>query len=345
VDTNYVCPYCRHELTDFSFCYFCSYCKINWPLVSGIPRFAKNELSYSVFRSDVAGKVTELAEQKSWQEAIDTYSNTVGTYTLGYIKNESRADWHIILPLDQNATVLDIGSGWGNIAISLSRWCKLVYCCDVNMINLRLLRARLRDRNISNVAAFQYEPNAFLHLPFRDSSIDVALLNGVLEWIGAADIEASPGRIQLEALKEIRRILKPGGALYIGIENRYSLSTLCGQRMHGELPFVGLLPRMISNLITKMITGKPHRTYIYTLFGYRRLLSRAGFVNTDFYIPYPSYHDPNYLIPLKECWIKRYWLEKLLGGRTMKYRLAQYLRMSWLPFHWLAYSYGIKCTK
>jgi hypothetical protein len=35
------------------------------------------------------------------------------TYMLGYIKNESRADWHIILPLDQNATVLDIESAWG----------------------------------------------------------------------------------------------------------------------------------------------------------------------------------------------------------------------------------------
>ena len=173
---------------------------------------------------EIAEKVTELAEQKNWQEAIDTYSNSIGKYTLGYITNEARADWHILLPLNPEATVLDIGSGWGNIAISLSRWCKKVYCGDVNMINLRLLRTRLRDRKIKNVSLFQYEPNTMLRLPFKDSSIDVVLLNGVLEWMGAAEIDAAPQKIQLKALMEIKRVLKSGGALYIGIENRCSLA-------------------------------------------------------------------------------------------------------------------------
>ncbi len=110
----------------------------------------------------------------------------------------------------------------------------------------------LLKQHCKNVISFQYEPNSFLRLPFPDSSIDVAVLNGVLEWMGAVDIDASPGRVQLKALKEIRRILKPGSALYIGIENRYSTAALRGQRMHGELPFVGLFPRLLSNFLTKL---------------------------------------------------------------------------------------------
>jgi len=298
-----------------------------------------------VFNDAVADKVTELAEQVSWLQAIEKYSSTIGTYTLNYIKDESRADWHVILPINKKSIILDIGSGWGNIAISLSARCRLVYCCDVNMTNLRLLRARMKDRAIKNVKMFQYEPNDFLQLPFPDSSIDIALLNGVLEWMGAVDIDASPARIQKEALKEIFRVLKPGGSLYIGIENRYSISTLGGQRIHGELPFVGLLPRIISNFITKLVQGRQHRTYIYSIYGYRKLLKYAGFGKVDFYLPYPSYHQPNYMIPLDPPWVKQYWLDQLSVSRSRKYRYFKKIGVSKLPFHLLAYSYGIRCMK
>lgn len=342
---EFVCPNCRSPLSNTDDLLTCGKCRSSWTIEYGIPRFANSEVEWSVFDSNIASKVTELAENVGWKEAIDTFSNTLGTYTVNYIKDESRADWHVVLPLHADATVLDIGSGWGNIALSLSRWCKQVYCCDVNMINLRLLNVRMRDNGITNVTTFQYEPNSFLRLPFLDSSIDIVVLNGVLEWMGVAAIEASPTRIQIEALKEIRRVLKPGGALYIGIENRYSIAALRGLRIHGELPFVGLFPRFISNLITKLIRRKPHRTYIYSLGGYRRLLSQGGFLQTDFYLPYPSYHHPNSLIPLEPAWMKQYWINQMLTSRKMKYKLFMSLGLSRLPFHWLAFSYGIRCVK
>ncbi len=342
---EFVCPNCRSALSNNDNLFTCIACKSSWEIAYGIPRFAKTEIEWSVFNSEISEEVTNLAEQKGWQEAINSYSHTLGAYTLQYINDESRADWHVILPLSSDATVLDIGSGWGNIALSLSKWCKQIYCCDVNMTNLRLLRSRMSDRGVHNVTAFQYEPNDFMKLPFPDSSIDVVILNGVLEWMGAAEIDASPKRVQIEALKEIRRVLSPEGALYIGIENRYSTGTLRGQRIHGELPFVGLLPRWISNLITKQLKGEQHRTYIYSYWGYRRLLQQAGFKQIDFYLPYPSYHHPNYLIPLKPAWVKRYWLDKLSVSRTRKYRIFQRLGLSKLPFHWLAYSFSIRCSK
>jgi len=320
-------------------------CEQIWPIVHGIPRFADNQISWSVFNEDIALAVTDIAEKENWEKAIEIYSHTLGAYTLNYIKDDSRADWHVILPIDSDATVLDIGSGWGNIALGLARWCKQIYCCDVNMMNLRLLRARMRDRGVYNVCSFQYEPNDFMRLPFPDSSINVVILNGVLEWMGVAKIDASPKMVQIEALKEIRRVLSPEGALYIGIENRYSTRTLRGQRIHGELPFVGLLPRWISNLITKQVKGEQHRTYIYSYWGYRQLLHQAGFDQIDFYMPYPSYHHPHYLIPLKPAWIKRYWLDNLSVSRTRKYKIFQRFGLSRLPFHWLSYSFGIRCSK
>jgi len=341
----FICPKCHSKLNQQGKVYICDGCKVSWPVVHNIPRFAQSESKWSVFKDDIADKITELAEQKTWQEAVDTYAHTLGAYTLNYITEESRADFHVILPIHSGATVLDIGSGWGNIALELARWCKKVYCCDLSMTNLRLLQARMRDRGVKNVAVFQHEANDFMRLPFPDASIDVAVLNGVLEWMGVAEIDAPPSRIQLEALKEIRRVLKLGGALYIGIENRYSARALRGQRIHGELPFVGLLPRWLSNLITKLVRGEEHRTYIYSLSGYRKLIRRAGFETIDFYLPYPSYHHPNYLIALQSAWIKWFWFDQLSVSRSIKYSLFKRLRLSRLPFHWLAYSFSIRCVK
>ena len=343
--TNYICPSCRGGLKKNVDAYECNDCAAVWPVEKEIPRFARSEVMWSVFGLDVADKVTDMAEKEGWQQAIDAYKSTIGNYTYAYIQNESRSDWQVILPVGPESHVLDIGSGWGNIAIGMSSWSKHVHCCDVNMNNLRLLRARMQQRNINNVSTFQYDPNAFLRLPFADDSMDVAILNGVLEWMGNADIDAKPDQIQLEALKEIRRVLKPGGALYIGIENRYSVSTLRGLGLHGELPFVGLLPRPVTNFLTRLIKGSDHRTYIYSILGYKRLLAKAGFVNVDYYWPYPSYHDPNHLIPLKPSWVKRYWLNEQLVTRSSKFRYARKLGLAWFPFHWLAFSYSMRCWK
>jgi hypothetical protein len=115
--------------------------------------------------------------------------------------------------------------------------------------------------------------------------------------------------------------------------------------LHGELPFVGLLPRPLTNFITRAVKGSDHRTYIYSLYGYSKLLKKAGFENVDYYWPYPSYHDPNYLIPLKPGWIKRDWLNTQFVSRSLKFKLARKLGLGRLPFHWLAFSYGMRCWK
>jgi len=342
---EFACPNCKASIFCTQASFFCDKCNLSWPIEYGIPRFSDVEVEWSVFEPEVAEKVTVLAEKTSWQNAIDLFSETLGKYTLEYISDESRADWHVFLPLNSEATVLDIGSGWGNLGLSLSRWCRQLYCCDVNMTNLRLLNARMRDNGVENVYSFQYNPNVFLRLPFTDNSIDVVILNGVLEWMGAVEIDVTPMRIQIEALKEIQRVIKPGGVLYIGIENRYSLSTLRGQRIHGELPFVGLFPRWFSNLVTKLVRGEPHRTYIYSLNGYKKITKSAGFEKTDVYLPYPNYHNPNYFIPLEPAWVRRFWFTELTVNRSKQYQLVKQLGLFWLPFHWLSYSFGIRCVK
>ena len=346
LDQNiFVCADCKNQLDIQENVCLCGSCGRKWNLSHNIPQFSDTELFYSVFEPEIADKVVEMAETESWSKAIETYSHTLGEYTARYITDMSRADWMSILPLTKESVVLDIGSGWGNIGINLSARCKQVYCGDVNFSNLRLLKARLKEEAVDNIELFAYDANSFLRLPFEDSSVDIVVLNGVLEWMGSNDHPASADRVQLEALKEIRRVMKSGGMLYCGIENRYSLSTLRGVGLHGEIPFVGLFPRWFSNAVTRLVKGERHRTYIYSIYGYKKLMKNAGFSSIDFYWPYPSYHNPNFLFPLKPSWVKKYWLEDLLVSRSTKLRITKMLGLSRLPFHWLAFSYSIRCWK
>jgi len=338
---NYICPSCNKELLSKLGLFICTSCGNSYKTDKNITLFTDNELFYSVFSKEDAIKVAELSEQKSWRFAIDNYSNKIGKYTYNYIVDESRADWLIYLPTLKNSIVLDIGSGWGNIAIMLAKRCEKYYCCDANVYNLRLLNSRLRDNNINNTELFQYDANDILKLPFNDKSVDVVILNGVLEWMGNIEHKLSPRQIQIMALKEINRVLKKDGIVFIGIENRYAMGHLLGARPHGEIPFIGLLPRFLSNIITKLKTGKRHGTYIYSVAGYRKLLHRANFKMQTAFLAFPDYRFPNTIVPLKPKWMKRFWVKNINTNNSKKIRLAKTFGLKYFPFHWFANSFLI----
>src|SRR4030065_2206102 len=75
----------------------------------------------------------------------------------------------------------------------------------------------------------------WLRLPFPDNSFDLVVANGVLEWLGLSDYSRNPRQVQQEFLKEARRVLKPGGCLYVGTENRFGISFFAGARDHSGL--------------------------------------------------------------------------------------------------------------
>jgi SAM-dependent methyltransferase len=135
-----------------------------------------------------------------------------------------------------------------------------------------------------------------LHLPFPNNYFDLVVANGVLEWAGLSDCSRNPREVQLDFLKEIKRIMKPKGCLYIGIENRFGFPFILGGKDHSGLPFTSLLPRKLSDVIVK-ISGKAgeyrqgdqikkwenYRTYTYSYWGYRKILKDAGFIQAKLY--------------------------------------------------------------
>lgn len=82
-------------------------------------------------------------------------------------------------------------------------------------------------------------------LPFGDASFDIVIFNHVIEHVGA-EVE------QRAMLAEIKRILRPGGRLYLAVPNKWALV-----EPHFKLPLLGALPRPLANLAVRLFRGDP----------------------------------------------------------------------------------------
>ncbi len=125
------------------------------------------------------------------------------------------------LPLAPGARVLDLGCGEGRHAIAA--WMKReAHCIGIDLCAADVARARERAEPFREaIAASSARSIGFavadgLRLPFAEHSFDVVVCSEVLEHIG-------PYR---EVLAEIRRVLKPGGALAASVP-RYWPERIC----------------------------------------------------------------------------------------------------------------------
>jgi hypothetical protein len=129
--------------------------------------------------------------------------------------------------------------------------------------------------------------------------MDLVVMNGVLEWV-AEGRAGDPGALQEAALRKVVGLLRPGGYLYLGIENRMCAGGFMGYPdPHCGLPFVTILPRPLAQWYARRKGASGYRNYLYSSRGYRKLLKKAGFTRLEFYVAAPSYNHPRFFIPLE----------------------------------------------
>ncbi len=255
------------------------------------------------------------AEKTSVLDAIDNFlipTFEKGEWLKKYIADDSRADWRFLLDSNPKATVLDLGCGYGGIAIPLSEMFGKVVAADPTFERIETVRLRCRDEGISNVERAHADA---LNLPFGDNSFDGVVMMGVLEWVAVG----KKGRVkdlQQKALKEIFRVIKPNGFFVLGIENRFGYNYFLGEEdEHSHLKFTTLLPRFLANLVSRYKSDKSYRTHTYSYFGYERLLRRAGFSNLKFWGAIPKYRYPDFVIDFSKSEPLDYYIDSV-GKKT-----------------------------
>jgi len=201
---------------------------------------------------------------------------------------------------------------------------------------LEFLVCRAREAQRSNILFLRIDPLEHSKLPFRDGTFTAVILNGLLEWIGSEPSSESPSAFQVRLLREVRRILKPDGCVYLGIENRFGAMYWLGQPdPHAQIPFVSVLPRQAANFFSYILRGKPYRNYTYSCNGLKRLFREAGFGKLEFYMPLPAYGDPQVMIPLAMGPCLRYWIRNIMLPRRRVHRVyaAGLVLLSLLGIH------------
>jgi ubiquinone/menaquinone biosynthesis C-methylase UbiE len=284
----------------------CQGCGQAFPLSHGVPNFnAKSDYYYGEFSQPEMRSIVETAVRegsaRAFENALQDKTEEWRQYFRHYATDETRAAWQFLLHLPENASALDVGCGWGNLSFSLARNFAAVYALDLVPERAVMASIRAREAGLANVTALAGGHAA--HLPFPDASLDVVVLNGVLEWVPVSfpDI-ADPREAQLRLLREIARVLKPDGEVYIGIENRVGYAYFLGKPdEHSKLKYATLLPRSWANRYSLAKRREPYRTYTYSWRGYRKLLRNAGFITDRFYCPFPEYREFSELIDLNHA--------------------------------------------
>lgn len=312
------CPNCLGFLLPAENGYCCSTCNIRFETIQDIPVLTTNKNFYygEIPKEDLISILDDI-KTYGWEVAVKRYTyERKSTYWLNYALDERRVAWKYLMDFGDNKVVLDFGCGWGNISIGLARNCSKVVCVDLTKEKLLFLKHRAAYFGYENIFPIHGGDTDFL--PFPTEYFDLVVLNGVLEWV-AIGKTGNPRKTQIRFLQEISRVLKRGGQLYIGIENRLNFKYFLGRPDdHSGLKYASLLPRLLANLYSKKVKSQPYKTYTYTSRGYSKMLSDVGFKAVKFFSPLPDYRHFKYIIDLDNKENRKYYfLNSLKEGTNL----------------------------
>jgi len=317
--TEFCCPICSNKLVEDKDFYVCERCGNKWPIRKGIGLFCKSKYWGEVTQKEM-NEILEMIEKRGMDKGLElakTKKDSV-VYRFGY--DPSRADWRFYLPVNKNWKVLDAGCGLGGMIFPLAKVVSEVVAFDSSFERIKFVNLNISYNGLDNIKTFVGD---FDNLPLKDSIFDLIILNGVLEWTGIPNESKNPREVQKDVLRKCLRLLKPGGYIYIGIENRFALNYFTTGRDHSGLRYTSLMPRFLANIYTSLRIKKPYRTYTYTKRGYEKLLRETGFKKEKFLLLAPGYNFPKYIIPYDNIYCLQYAIKKLISPNSWKKRFVK----------------------
>ena len=266
-------------------------------------------------------KLVEAAEDNLEQAMRDFLRRSSASPYLGdEILGMARAGWQFLLPVSEHARVLDLGCGWGGLAYSLARTCGQVVAMDDVLEKVQLLRIRAERDGVENLQPVCSDRGNLL--PFRNHTFDLVVLERVSRWLPRG-LKEDPRHGHERVLKEIARVLKPSGALYVGVGNRFTWRTWFPH------PDTASGFRSASRFHRNSGEARSHLTGEDPSFRmgkrrYRRLLKRCGLGHTKYFVPLPGFERPSSMTPANAKKQLAHQAQRVVSGR--KAQAAQKLK-------------------
>lgn len=263
-----------------------------------------------------------VQNEEGYEYTHEAYSQWAVLYHL------TRQRENIVEPMEISPTdeVLEIGAGMGAVTGAVARRAKRVDCIELS--KRRSLVNAYRHKDMDNIEIFV---GNFQEIEIN-KKYDIITLIGVLEY--AYHYIDSPTPYEA-FIQKVSSCLKPGGKLYIAIENKLGMKYFAGYHEdHLGKPFVG-------------ISGytREDKVKTFTRSQLEKLVLQNGFVRTKFYYPFPDYKLPvviyddesimqteiefprqhNYDMDIMECFDQNAAFCSLKGTEEIKYFANSFL--------------------
>ncbi len=158
--------------------------------------------------------------------------------------------------------ILDAGCGNGGISIAFSEAGALTYGVEIEK--------DLYEISKQHANALSVNSNFYLYdgtiLPFEDNFFDFAVSASVLEHTDDP----------VFYLKQIFRVLKPEGMLYLGFPNKWT-----PRETHTQVLFLTYLPRFIRPFVIKILKRNPLEANNLHFYSYFDLENMLNHINID----------------------------------------------------------------
>ena len=232
-----------------------------------------------------------------WRSALEQSTSSRVRGAAAWLGNLDRANWYLLLPTSAEATVLEVGAGLGTVTHALALAYRRVLALEPTAERVRFMHRRFAEERLANVDVIQ---GSLVDLPLRRESVDLAVLNGVLGW---ADFGESAGlgesrrrapATRRRMLENVRAVTKPGGLVYLGVGNRWTLGG----------------------------GGLRQRAVWASLRGYRKLLEASGYSEIRIWCALPSHDDPQFIVAHEQRAFDHFLRVLAARPRTAARRLA-----------------------
>jgi 2-polyprenyl-3-methyl-5-hydroxy-6-metoxy-1,4-benzoquinol methylase len=278
--TPWSCPRCRGHLAGAGSLLTCAECGATYPVVAGIPDLRIDIPSWVDVDQD-RRRAAALVEAMAGRPAVDFVTHVF----------RSRPDWreadvsrrtrevvegpdHLADDLDGwlapvvASGFLDLGCGPGQLLAAAARRGVNGVGVDVMLEWLVVARALIEENGGTAVLAAGMAEA----LPLRSGSVGAVVSLDTIEHVGD----------QAQYLREIDRVVAPGGVVALATPNRFTL----GPEPHVNVWGVGWLPRRWQAGYVRLRSGRPYAyCRLLSVAELRRMLARHTSLRADVIVP------------------------------------------------------------